>query len=50
MLFTTLIPETKGKSLEELNGEDVLPLTHAAELEQVDVPAPAPATQQLRAR
>ncbi len=25
MWFTLLIPETKGKSLEELNGEDVLP-------------------------
>ncbi len=25
MWFTLLIPETKGKSLEELNGEDALP-------------------------
>ena len=49
MLFTTLIPETKGKSLEELNGEDVLPLTYAAggSVTQGDVPAPAPATQAL---
>jgi hypothetical protein len=46
MLFTVLIPETKGKSLEELNGEDVLPLTYAAaDVPQADVPAPAPATQ-----
>jgi hypothetical protein len=43
MLFTVLIPETKGKSLEELNGEDVLPLT----VPQADVPAPAPATQAM---
>ena len=51
MLFTTLIPETKGKTLEEINGEDVLPLTHAAEMAQMDtdVPAPAPATQHLPA-
>ena len=47
MLFTTLIPETKGKSLEELNGEDVLPLTCAAADVHADVPAPAPATQAL---
>ena len=45
-LFTLLIPETKGKSLEELNGENVLPLTSAAVYTQADdVPAPAPATQ-----
>jgi PHS family inorganic phosphate transporter-like MFS transporter len=37
MWFTLLIPETKGKSLEELNGEDGLPSHQAASYAAADV-------------
>jgi PHS family inorganic phosphate transporter-like MFS transporter len=48
MWFTLLIPETKGKSLEELNGEDVLPQVSYASAAAAEV-ALVPAMQQKEA-